>query len=165
MEWMDWARRLLTDSGDDSRFRAGLGVILATCLAVIPLLSGRMDTRTFLTVALLGSIVVLPFWRRVGEPLNRSGSIVAFLGILIGPLAVGRMFSGLAILTYLGAWTFTLAVMRLLTGWRDPIERAPDLELNPNGLSWSLVLVLVLPLLAIAGLAIWVIATDRGRLW
>lgn len=123
---MNWVQRVLADSGDDTRFRSGMAMILAPLIALVPPLSGRMDALTFLMVATFGSVVVLPLWRQVGEPLNKPGSIIAFLGLLIGPLVVARMSSALAIWTYLGAWGFTLALMRFVTRWRDPMGGAPD---------------------------------------
>jgi hypothetical protein len=164
MSPMNWARRLLSDSGDDTRFRSGLGLILATCMALLPPVSGRMDMPTFLAVALVGAVVVLPFWREIGEPRDNPRSIIAFLVTVIGVFAIARTFSALAISTYLGGWAFTLSLMRFLTGWRDPLGPAPDPELNPDGVSWPLVLVLVLPLLAIAGVAVWGVATEGGLL-
>ncbi|MBA3878011.1 MAG: hypothetical protein C0498_14025 [Anaerolinea sp.] len=88
-------------------------------VGLIPLLAGRMDVQTFLIVSLVGSMVILPVWRQAGETLNSPRAMIGFFQLVVGPVVIGRVFSGLAILTYLGAWGCTLSVMRFVTRWRD----------------------------------------------
>jgi hypothetical protein len=78
-----------------------------------------MDVPTLLIVAAIGGLVILPFWRYAGGPLNSPIAIFVFLELVVGPMVIGRLFSALAIWTYIGGWVCTLAFMRLATGWRD----------------------------------------------
>lgn len=104
---------------DDSRLRSASGVVLGTLLALLPLLIGRMDVETWLLVSFIGAIVILPVWRVVGGPISTPRGMIGFLQLVIGPIVIARMFSGIAIWTYLGAWFCTLGMLRFVTGWRD----------------------------------------------
>jgi hypothetical protein len=103
----------------EDQLRAGSAILLGACALLLPLLVGRMDVPTLMIVSAIGGLAILPFWRYAGGPLKSPIAIVAFLGLVIGPLVIGRLFSALAIWTYVGAWVCTLGVMRLATGWRD----------------------------------------------
>jgi hypothetical protein len=99
--------------------RAGSGVLLGACALLLPLLVGRMDVPTLLIVAAIGGLAILPFWRYAGGSLKSPIAVLVFLELVVGPMVIGRLFSGLAIWTYIGAWGGTLSFMRLATGWRD----------------------------------------------
>lgn len=161
---MHWVRRLLTDTEDDGRFRAGLGVVMGVCIATLPLWFGMMDARTFLIATLIGAISVAPLWRYVGEPLSKPLSIIAFMTLLIAMVIVLRQLPGLAYFTFLGAWTFTLGLLRFVNGWRNPVPSVADPELEPGPVQPLLVLALVLPLLALVGVIVLGIAAERGML-
>ena len=104
---------------DEDQLRAGSAILLGACALLLPVLVGRMDVPTLLIVAAIGGLAILPFWRYAGGSLKSPLGLVAFLGLAIGPMVVGRLFSAWAIWTYLGAWVCTLGFMRLMTGWRD----------------------------------------------
>jgi hypothetical protein len=103
----------------EDQLRAGSGLLLGALTLLLPLVVGRMDVPTTMVVAAIGGLVILPFWRDVGGPLTSPVAIFAFLEVVIGPMVIGRLFSALAIWTYIGGWLCTLAFMRLATGWRD----------------------------------------------
>jgi len=86
---------------------------------MLPLLVGRMDVPTLLIVAAIGGLAILPFWRYAGESLKSPIAVLVFLELVVGPIVIGRLFSALAIWTYIGAWVCTLGFMRFATGWRD----------------------------------------------
>jgi len=98
---------------DDDRFRAALASVLGGTVAVLPLLAGLIDAWSFLIAALIGSLGVLPIWRQVGAPLHRPLPLIAFGWLfIVGPAIVLRVLSLLAFWTYMGAWVFTLGVLR-----------------------------------------------------
>jgi hypothetical protein len=105
------------DLNDDDRFRAAWACFLGGTVAVLPLLAGLIDAWSFLIAALIGSVGVLPIWRQVGEPLNRPLPLIAFGWLfIVGPAIVLQALSLLAFWTYLGAWAFTLGVLRFREG-------------------------------------------------
>jgi hypothetical protein len=103
----------------EDQLRAGSAVLLGACALLLPLLVGRMNVPTLLIVSAIGGFAILPFWRYAGGPFKSPITLLVFLELLIGPIVIGRLFSALAIWTYIGAWVCTLGVMRLATGWRD----------------------------------------------
>jgi hypothetical protein len=147
---MNWARRVLTDTDDDGRFRSGLAAILGASIAILSLLFGLVDAETFLIAAPAGFIVVAPLWRFVGEDLNRPMPIFAFVAFLVASVIVLRQLPGLAFAVFIGSFTFTLGVLRFANGWRNPVPRTPAPELEPRPVQPLLVLALVLPLLLLA---------------
>jgi hypothetical protein len=106
------------DDGDD-QLRSGLAIILGGCFALFPLLAGYLDLSTTLIVWAIGAVAILPVWRYAGAALSSPMAVIAFLSLVVGMFVIGRLFSGPAILGYLGAWGGTLAAMRFVTGWRD----------------------------------------------
>lgn len=106
-------------SDGDDRLRSALGALLGALALSLPILIGRMDLPTLLIVSAIGGLAILPVWRYAGGRLNSPLAIVAFLEIVVGPIVIALLFSGLAIWTYIGAWAVTLSVMRFATGWRD----------------------------------------------
>lgn len=159
---MNWARRVLTDTDDDGRFRSGLGAILGASIAILSLLFGLVDAETFLIAALIGSIVVAPLWRFVGEDLDGSLPIIAFVAFLIASVIVVRQLPGLAFAVFIGSFTFTLGVLRFANGWRNPVPRTPAPEMEPRPVQPVLVLALVLPLLLLAAVIVIGVAVERG---
>lgn len=103
----------------EDQLRAGSAVLLGACALLLPLLIGRMAVPTVLVVAAIGAFAILPFWRYAGGSLKSPIAVLVFLELVLGPIVVGRLFSALAIWTYIGAWVCTLGFMRLATGWRD----------------------------------------------
>lgn len=121
---------VLLDLKDDDRFRAALASFLGGTVAVLPLLAGLIDAWSFLIAALIGSLGVLPIWRQVGVPLNRPLPLIAFGWLfIVGPAIVLRALSLLAFWTYLGAWVFTLGVLRFREGSASSV--ADDAETAP----------------------------------
>ena len=161
---MSWVRRVLTDTEDDGRYRSGLGVILGACFVILPLLFGTLDAETALIAALIGSIVVAPLWRFVGESLDRPATIITYVVFLIASVIVLRQLHGVAFFAFLGGYGFTLSVLRFVNGWRNPVPAAPASELQPGPVQPVLVLAVVLPLLALVVLSVIVIASERGLL-
>ena len=159
---MHWARRVLTDTDDDGRYRSGLGAILGASIAILTLLFGMVDVETFLIAALIGAIVVAPLWRFVGEDLNRPLPIIPYVAFLIASVIVVRQLPGLAFFVFLGGFSFTLGVLRFANGWRNPVPRAPAPELEPRPVQPVLVLALVLPLLALAAVIVVGVLLARG---
>jgi hypothetical protein len=99
---------------DDDRFRAALAIVLGGIVAVVPLLIGLIDAWTFLIAGVIGSLGILPIWRQVGAPLNRPLPLIAFIWLfVVGPAIVLWALSLVAFWTFLGAWVFTLGVLRL----------------------------------------------------
>lgn len=103
----------------EDQLRAGSAVLLGACALLLPLLVGRMDVPTLLIVSAIGGFAILPLWRYAGASLTSPLALVLFLELVIGPIVIGRLFSALAIWTFIGAWVCTLGIMRLATGWRD----------------------------------------------
>ena len=159
---MNWARRVLTDTDDDGRYRSGLGAILGASIGILALLFGMVDARTFLIAGLIGSIVVAPLWRFVGEDLDRPLPIVAFLAFLIALVIVVRVFPGPAIFVFLGGFAFTLGVLRFVHGWRNPVPLSSAPELEPRPIQPVLVLAIVLPLLALVAFIVVGVLVERG---
>ena len=159
---MNWMRRVLTDTEDDGRYRPGLGAILGASIAILTLLFGMVDAGTFLIAALIGSFVVAPLWRFVGEDLDRPLPIIAYVAFLIASVIVVRQLPGLAFAVFLGGFTFTLGVLRFAKGWRNPIPRGPAPELEPRPVQPVLVLALVLPLLLLAAVIVIGVLVERG---
>jgi len=85
---MDWARRVLTDTDDDGRYRSGLAAILGASIAILTLLFGLVDARTFLIAALVGFVVIAPLWRYFGEDLAGPLPVIAFAAFLIASVIV-----------------------------------------------------------------------------
>jgi len=120
----------LLDLKDDDRFSAALASFLGGTVAVLPLLAGLIDAWSFLIAALIGSLGILPIWRQVGEPLNRPLPLIAYGWLfIVGPAIVFRALSLLAFWTYLGAWVFTLGVLRFREGSANSV--ADDAETAP----------------------------------
>ena len=159
---MNWARRVLTDTDDDGRYRSGLGAVFGACIAILALLFGMVDAKTFLIAALIGSIVVAPLWWFFGEDLDRPLPIIAFVAFLIALVIVARELPGPAIFVFLGGFTFTLGVLRFVNGWRNPVPLAPAPELEPRPIQPVLVLTLVLPLLALVVVIVIGVLVERG---
>jgi hypothetical protein len=159
---MSWVRRVLTDTGDDGPYRSGLGVILGACIAILPLLFGMLDARTFLIAALIGVIVIAPLWRSVGEPFDGPLPIIAFVAFVIASLIVLRQLPGPAFYVFLGAFAFTLSLLRFVNGWRNPVPVAPASEVETGPIQPLLVLALVLPLLALVVVSVIAILVERG---
>ena len=103
----------------EDQLRAGSALLLGACVLMLPILVGRMDVPTWLIVAAIGGFAILPFWRYAGGALSSPVAFVPFLELVIGPIVIAALFSALAIWTYIGAWVFTLGLLRLATGWRD----------------------------------------------
>lgn len=101
------------------RLRAGSAVLLGALALLLPLFVGRMDVPTLLTVSAIGAIAILPFWRHAGGSLTSPVALFVFLELVIGPIVISRLFSALAIWTYIGAWVCTLGALRFATGGRD----------------------------------------------
>ena len=159
---MKWARRVLTDTDDDGRYRSGLGAILGACIATLTLLFGLVGAQTFLIAALIGAIVVAPLWRFVGEALDRPLPIIAYVAFVIASVIVVRQLPGLAFAVFIGSFTFTLGVLRFATGWRNPVPRTPAPELEPRPVQPVLVLALVLPLLALLVVIVIGVLVESG---
>ncbi len=159
---MNLVRRVLTETGDDGRFRSGLGVILGACIAILPLLFGMLDARTFLIAALIGIIVIAPLWRFVGEPFDGPLPIIAFVAFVIASVIVLRQLPGPALFVFLGAFTFTLGLLRFVKGWRNPVPVARTSELETGPVQPLLVLALVLPLLALVVVIVIGTAIESG---
>jgi hypothetical protein len=162
---MNWVRRVLTDTDDDGRYRSGLAAIAGACLATLPLLFGMLDAETALIATLIGSIaavVAVPLWRSVGGALDGPMTIIAFVAFFIAMVVVRRQLPGLAVWVFLGGFAFTLGVLRLVHGWRNPVPLAPPSELGPRPIQRGPVLALVLPLLALVIVIVIVITVELG---
>src|SRR4051794_24939375 len=114
---MNWLRQVLTDTEDDGRYRSGLGVMLGASFATLPLLFGLVDGERFLIATLIGSVVVAPLWRFVGEPFHSPLTIITYIVFLIASVIVLRQLPVLAFFVFLGGFTFTLSVLRFANGW------------------------------------------------
>jgi hypothetical protein len=162
---MDRVRRVLRDTEDDGRYRSGLGAILGACIAILPLLFGMLDAETALIAALIGSVVAVvavPLWRVAGGALDRPVTMIAYVGFLVASVVVLRRLPGLAFFVFLGGFTFTLSVLRFVTGWRNPVPVSPASELEPGPIQPGLVLALVLPLLALVVVIVIGVSVQLG---
>ena len=116
---------------DDDRFRAALAIVLGGIVAVLPLLVGLIDAWAFLIAGVIGSLGILPIWRQVGAPLKRPLPLIAFIWLfVVGPAIVIWALSLVAFWTFLGAWVFTLGVLRLLDS--PPESVVHDAEPTPT---------------------------------
>lgn len=110
----------MTGSGDGhDRLRSGLGAVLGACIALLPFLVGRMDLATTLTMSAIGAVGILPVWRHAGTALKTPGAVIAFFGLLVGPIVIAKLFSALAGVSYIGGWATALGLARFLADWRD----------------------------------------------
>jgi hypothetical protein len=159
---MNLVRRVLTDTEDDGRYWSGLGAILGACIVTLPLLFGMLDTETVLIATLIGSIVAVPHWRFIGNTFDRPFTIITYVAFLIASVIVLRQLPGLAIFVFLGGFTFTLGVLRLVSGWRNPGPLSPASELELRPIQPVLVLALVVPLLALLAVIVIGISVERG---
>jgi hypothetical protein len=156
---MGWLRRVLTDTEDDGRFRSSLGVIAGACLAIMPLLFGQLDVAPSLSAALIGAAVA-PFWRYAGESVGSRLTIIASVLFLIASVIVLRQLPSRAFFVFLGGFTLTLSLLRLVTGWWNPVRFTPEQDLEPGPTRPVLVLAVVVPLLALVALVVIVIAAG-----
>jgi hypothetical protein len=115
-----WSLLLSIRDITEDQLRAGSAVLLGALALLLPVLVGRMDVPTVLIVAAIGGVAILPFWRYAGASLTSPIAVLVFLELVVGPIVIGRLFSALAIWTYLGAWVCTLGFLRLASNWRDP---------------------------------------------
>jgi hypothetical protein len=124
---------------DDDRFRAAFAIVLGGICAVLPLLIGLIDAWTFLIASVIGSLGILPIWRQVGTPLNRPLPLIAFGWLfIVGPGIVLRTLSLLAFWSYLGAWVFTLGVLRFREGSaRSVAHDAQPAPARPDSLQFD----------------------------
>jgi hypothetical protein len=162
---MDWVRRVLRDTEDDGRYRSGLGAILGGCIAMLPLLFGMLDAETALIATLIGSVVAVvavALWRPAGGALDGPMTIIAYVAFLVASVVVVRQLPVLAFFVFLGGFTFTLSVLRLVTGWRNPVPVAPASELELGPIQPGLVLALVLPLLALVIFIVIGVSVELG---
>jgi hypothetical protein len=104
---------------DDCQLPSGLGIVLAACVALLPLLTARLDVSPTLIVWPVGAVTILPVWRHAGEPLSTPVAAIPLPSLVIGPIVLALLFSPGASVAYIGAWSCTLGVMRFVTGWRD----------------------------------------------
>lgn len=159
---MNWVRRVLTDTEDNGRYLSGLGAILGACFAIPPLLFGMLDAEKGLIATLIGSLVAAPFWRFVGEALDRRATIITYVAFLVASVVVLRQLPGLSFFVFLGGFTFTLSVLRFVNGWRNPVPLASASEPEPGPVQPLLVLALVLPLMALVVVIVIGISVERG---
>jgi hypothetical protein len=157
---MSWVRRVLTDTDDDGRYRSGLGIIAGASLAILPLLFGSLDAATSLTAALVGAIVIVPFWRFTGEPSRSPLAIIGYIAFFIAALIVLRQLPGLAFFVFLGGYVFTLSLLRFANGWRNPVPLSPEPAREPGPIQPFLVLVIVVPLVALLAVIVITIAVG-----
>ena len=161
---MNWARRVLTDTDDDGRYRSGLAAILGASIAILTLLFGLVDARTFLIAALVGFVVIAPLWRYFGEDLAGPLPVIAFAAFLIASVIVVKQLPGLAFAVFMGSFTFTLGVLRFANGWRNPVPLAPAPEMESRPAQPLLVLALVVPLLLLASVIVIGVLVERGTI-
>ena len=162
---MNWVRGVLTDTDDDGRFRSGLGAILGACLATLPLLFGMVDAQTALIATLIGSVVALvavPLWRSGQGAVEGPLTIITYVAFLVASVIVLRQLPGLAFFVFIGGFTFTLSMLRLVNGWRNPVPLAPPSDLAPGAIQPGLVLALVLPLLALVIVIVIGVSVELG---
>jgi len=155
----------MTDTEDDGRYRSGLGAILGGCIVALPLLFGVVDAETALIATLIGSVVAVaavPLWRPAEGALDRPMTVIAYVAFLVASVVVWRQLPGLAFFVFLGDFTFTLSVLRFVTGWRNPVPVASASELELGPVQPGLVLALVLPLLALAIVIVIGVAVEVG---
>jgi hypothetical protein len=162
---MSWVRRALTDTDDDGRYRSGLGAILGACTVILPILFGRVGAEVALIAALIGSVmavVAVPLWRPTGGALDGPMTIIANVAFLVAAVVVLRQLSGLAFFVFVGGFTFTLSVLRFVSGWRNPVPVASESELEIGPVQPGLVLALVLPLLALVIVIVIGVSAELG---
>jgi hypothetical protein len=162
---MDWVRRVLTDTDDDGRYRSGLAAIAGACIVTLPLLFGMLDAETALVAMLVGSIVAVvavPLWRLAAGALDGAMTIITYVAFLVASVVVLRQLPGFAFFVFLGGFTFTLSVLRIVTGWRNPVPVAPASDLEPGPIQPGLVLALVLPLLALVIVIVIGVSLELG---
>ena len=162
---MSWVRRVLTDTEDDGRYRSGLGALIGACTVIVPLLFGRVGAEAALIAALSGSVmavVAVPLWRPTGGALDGPMTIIANVAFLVAAVVVLRQLSGLAFFVFVGGFTFTLSVLRFMSGWRNPVPVASASELELRPIQPRLVLALVLPLVALAIVIVVGVSAELG---
>ena len=76
-----------------------------------------MTVDAFVLSAFLAAVTVLPLWRHAWGTLDTPRAILSFLSMLGGALLAGWLFSGAAILTFIGSWGCALGVLRLVHRW------------------------------------------------
>ena len=159
---MRWVRRLLTDTDDDGRYRAGLGAVLGASFAILPLLTGVLEIETVLIATVVGAIVAAPFrWLDRQTPTGPV-AVIAYAAFFLASVVVLRQLPSLAIVVFLGGFGFALGVLRYIGGWRNPVP--PDPEPIRGPAQPALVLALVLPLLALVAVVVIGILVNRGGL-
>lgn len=159
---MEWLRRLVTDTDDEGRFRAGLGIVFGASVLVLPLLLGALDAQTTLVASLCGLIAVLPFWRLVAGPSEQPGAIGVMVVMFLFIIVIARELPALGVPVFLGAATMTLNVVRLRIGWRFPAPTRAELELPPAEAERMALVGLGIPLLVVVGMVVWALVTDGG---
>jgi hypothetical protein len=157
---MNWVRRVLTETGDDGRFRSGSAVILGACFVILPLLLAVLDAESVLVATLIGSGVAVLWF--VGETFVRWVTIVAFAAFALGSGMVIQQLPSPAIAVFLGGFALTLGACRFLSGWSHPLVPAAEMEVEPGPVHPVVVLAVVLPLLALVALVVVGIARARG---
>lgn len=110
---------MLFDGEKDDQLRWFLGMILGGCVALLPLVTGRLDGPTTLVVAAIATVSILPVWRHVGQALTTPIAVIPLFELVFGPAFVALFFSGTAIATFIGSWFLALGVLRFVTEWRD----------------------------------------------
>jgi hypothetical protein len=151
------------NSEDDGRFRSGLAAILGLSVATISLLFGRLDVETFLIATLVGSAVVAPVWRFVEESFAGPMTIVMYAAFVVPAAIILRQFPTFAFFAFLGGFMFVLGLLRVATGWRNPVLPPPRPELT-GPVRPILVLVLAVPLMALFVVTVVAVAVERGLL-
>ena len=106
--------------------------------------------------------VAVPLWRPAKGALDRPMTFIAYVAIAVGSVVVWRQLPGLAFFVFVGGFTFTLSVLRFVTGWRNPVPVASASELEIGPVQPGLVLALVLPLLALAIVIVIGVSVELG---
>lgn len=109
----------MKDDEDLDRLRSAMGMFLGGLFVLLPLIVGRYDIPRTLIVSAIAAAAILPFWRYVGEGLNRRIAVIPLLELMFGPALVALWFSANAIPVYIGAYVCTVSAIRFATRWRD----------------------------------------------
>jgi hypothetical protein len=108
------------------------------------------------------AVVSVPLWRPTGGALDGPMTIIANVAFLVASVVVLRQLSGLAFFVFVGGFTFTLSVLRFVTGWRNPVPVASASELELGPVQPGPVLALVLPLVALIIVIVIGVSVELG---
>ena len=109
----------MNDHEDVDQLRWASGILLGGLFALLPLIVGRYDIPRTMIVSAIAAAAILPFWRHVGEGLNRRMAAIPLLELIFGPALVALWFSANAIPVFIGAYVCTVSAVRYATRWRD----------------------------------------------